>query len=114
MHIEAAPLHKGLDPRPHPSLQNVCLRVRYIAACIAVHTAAKRVDRVLQRARNEAVILGRDNTAPSAAAYAFLLVEDEDATAVVSRAAVEEAYIPVVVHRVSNGEQAMEYLRVSQ
>src|SRR5689334_10790516 len=43
--------------------------------------------------------------------HAFLLVEDEDAIAVAFRAAVGEAYIPVLVHRVSNGEQALEYLR---
>jgi len=41
---------------------------------------------------------------------AFLLVEDEDAIAVAFRVAVEEAYIPVIVYRVSDGTQAMEYL----
>jgi hypothetical protein len=42
--------------------------------------------------------------------HAFLLVEDDDAIAVAFRVAVEEAYIPAIVDRVSNGEQAMEYL----
>ena len=37
-------------------------------------------------------------------------MEDEDAIAFAFRAAVEEAYIPVIVYRVSNGKQAMEYL----
>jgi len=41
---------------------------------------------------------------------AFLLVEDEDAMAIVFRAAVNEASLPVIVDRVSNGEEALEYL----
>jgi|KBSMisStandDraft_5_1062788.scaffolds.fasta_scaffold1547080_2 CheY-like chemotaxis protein len=42
---------------------------------------------------------------------AFLLVEDEDAMAVVFRAAVDEASLPVIVYRVSNGEEALKYLQ---
>ncbi|HEY6987596.1 MAG TPA: response regulator [Bryobacteraceae bacterium] len=45
---------------------------------------------------------------------AFLLVEDGDAMALAFRLAVEQACIPVVVDRVSNGEEAMEYLYAAQ
>jgi CheY-like chemotaxis protein len=41
----------------------------------------------------------------------LLHVEDEDATAVLFLAAVKEAKIDVIVFRVSDGEQALEYLR---
>ena len=41
----------------------------------------------------------------------LLHVEDEDAMAFVFRAAVEEANIQMTVYRVSNGQQALAYLR---
>jgi CheY-like chemotaxis protein len=45
--------------------------------------------------------------------YAFLLVEDAEDIAIAFRVAIEEAYIPVIVYRVSDGEQAVEYLRAA-
>src|SRR5689334_18163814 len=42
---------------------------------------------------------------------AFLLAEDDDAIAIAFCVAVDEAKIPVVVDRVSNGAHALEYLR---
>lgn len=45
---------------------------------------------------------------------AFLLVEDDDAMAVVFRAAVNAARLPVIVYCVSNGEEALEYLHAAQ
>jgi CheY-like chemotaxis protein len=42
---------------------------------------------------------------------ALLHVEDDDGAAVVFRAAVDEANIRVNIERVSDGEQALEYLR---
>jgi CheY-like chemotaxis protein len=41
----------------------------------------------------------------------LLHVEDEDAMAVAFRLAVEEAPIPAAIYRVSDGEQALRYLR---
>jgi CheY-like chemotaxis protein len=42
---------------------------------------------------------------------ALLHVEDEDASACLVRYALEEARIPVNVYRVSNGEEALSFLR---
>ena len=44
-------------------------------------------------------------------ARTLLHVEDESDTALVFRAAVAQAYVGVSVHRVSDGEQALAYLR---
>jgi two-component system, response regulator len=41
----------------------------------------------------------------------ILHVEDDDAMAVIFRTAVEEARIDAILFRVSNGEQALDYLR---
>lgn len=41
----------------------------------------------------------------------LLHVEDDDAVAVAFRVAVDEANIPVNLNRVSDGDQALEYLR---
>ena len=43
----------------------------------------------------------------------LLHVEDEDSAAVIFRAAVEAACIPITIFRVSNGEEALEYLRTA-
>jgi CheY-like chemotaxis protein len=43
----------------------------------------------------------------------LLHVEDEDAVAAIFRAALDAARLPITVCRVSNGEEALEYLRTA-
>jgi CheY-like chemotaxis protein len=43
----------------------------------------------------------------------LLHVEDEDAVAAIFRAALDASCLPITVRRVSNGEEALEYLRTA-